>query len=74
MVENGFQVGYLGYIEGVFNEKLPGSEIKGMPHIQLRVKWMKSGFQAFYDMRYGSCASGFGWDSERCVVLADRAM
>ncbi|KAI4331773.1 hypothetical protein L6164_016730 [Bauhinia variegata] len=55
-------------------EKLSGCEIKGNPHIQSRLKTLKNSWQAVYDIVQGSHTSGFGWDKETNIVIADKAI
>ncbi|KAI4357267.1 hypothetical protein L6164_001228 [Bauhinia variegata] len=72
--DNGFKPGFLQYLEMMIIEKLPGCGIKGNPHIQSRLKTLKISWQAVYDMVQGSNRSGFGWDSDKNMVIADKAV
>ncbi|RWR94855.1 putative myb/SANT-like domain-containing protein [Cinnamomum micranthum f. kanehirae] len=69
--DNGFKPGFLGVIEAVLKQKLPGSGIKAKPHIDSRIKTMKKDFRVVYDMLNGENCSGFGWDPQKNVVVAE---
>ncbi|KAJ8617858.1 hypothetical protein MRB53_014044 [Persea americana] len=69
--DNGFKPGFLGVIEAVLKQKLPGSGIKAKPHIDSRIKTMKKDFHVVYDMLNGENCSSFGWDSHKNVVVAE---
>ncbi|XXG54444.1 hypothetical protein AAC387_Pa03g2319 [Persea americana] len=69
--DNGFKPGFLGVIEAVLKQKLPGSGIKAKPHIDSRIKTMKKDFRIVYDMLNGENYSGFGWDLHKNVVVAE---
>ncbi|KAJ8630543.1 hypothetical protein MRB53_023866 [Persea americana] len=70
--DNGFKLGFLGVIEAVLKQKLPGSGIKAKPHIDSRIKTMKKDFRVVYDMLNGKNCSGFGWDPHKNVVRDTR--
>ncbi|KAI4346242.1 hypothetical protein L6164_013310 [Bauhinia variegata] len=72
--DNGFKPGFLQYLETMIIEKLPGCGIKGNPHIQSRLKTLKNSWQAVYDMVQGSNTSGFGWDNEKNMDIAGKAV
>ncbi|KAJ8633129.1 hypothetical protein MRB53_026465 [Persea americana] len=57
--DNGFKPGFLGVLEAVLKQKLPGSEIKAKPHIDYRIKTMKKDFLDVYDMLNGENCSSF---------------
>ena len=71
LADNGFRPGYLLTLESMMNQKAPGCGLRGIPHIQSRIKTLKQSWQIVYDMLYGSNTSGFGWDPERKVVTAE---
>ena len=70
--DNDFQSGFLGVLEGVLHEKLPGCGIKAKPHIESRVKTLKSDTGTVLDMVNGVGCSGFGWDSNKNMVVAEK--
>ncbi|KAI8548481.1 hypothetical protein RHMOL_Rhmol07G0277000 [Rhododendron molle] len=70
--DNGFKAGSLTVIEGVLHEKLPGHGIKAKPHIESRIKTLKKDVCIVYDMIYGGSTSGFGWDPNTNMVVADK--
>lgn len=47
---NTFKVGYLTQLEKMMEKKLPGHELKAMPHIKSRVKLLKRQYSAINDM------------------------
>ncbi|KAF7841838.1 hypothetical protein G2W53_004136 [Senna tora] len=53
-------------------EKLPGSRLKGIPHIQSRLKTLGKNLSTVHDMVYGTNTSGLGWDEDRQLVVAER--
>ncbi|KAF7810658.1 hypothetical protein G2W53_037401 [Senna tora] len=67
-----FCSGYLSVIERKMQEKLPGSRLKGIPHIQSRLKTLGKNWSTVHDMVYGTNTSGFGWDEDRQLVVAER--
>ncbi|CAL5360079.1 unnamed protein product [Camellia sinensis] len=64
--------GFLGVLEGVLHEKLPGCGIKAKPHIESRVKTLKRDTGTVFDMVNGVGCSGFGWDSNTNMVVAEK--
>ena len=58
-VDTGFKVGYLGQLEKMFHTRIPGCGIKANPHIQSRVKLLKSQTMAIHEML--TKGSGFSW-------------
>nr|KAJ0189660.1 hypothetical protein LSAT_V11C800404280 [Lactuca sativa] len=50
---------------------LPNLGLKVEPHIKLRMKTWKNHFNIIHDMVYGTNTSGFGWDMDKCCVIAD---
>ena len=72
LTDNGFRPGYLLTLENMMNQKATGCGLKGIPHIQSRIKTLKQSWQTVYDMVYGSNTSGFGWDPDRKVVITEK--
>ncbi|KAL7167541.1 hypothetical protein ACSBR2_038078 [Camellia fascicularis] len=70
--DNDFKSGLLGVLEGVLHEKLPGCGIKAKPHIESRVKTLKTDTGSVFDMVNGVGCSGFGWDSNTNMVVAEK--
>ncbi|GJS92966.1 gypsy type transposase [Tanacetum coccineum] len=44
--------------------------LKADPHIKSRLKTWRTKFSIMHDMVFGSNTSGFGWDTEKCVLTA----
>lgn len=67
--DNGtFRNGYLQQLEKWMHERLPGCQLKGVLHIELRFKLWKRQYNAISEM-LGPIASGFGWnDAEKCTI------
>ncbi|CAL5360074.1 unnamed protein product [Camellia sinensis] len=70
--DNDFKSGFLGVLEGVLHEKLPGCGIKAKPHIESRVKTLKRDTGTVFDMVNRVGCSGFGWDSNTNMVVAEK--
>ncbi|WRX26280.1 Myb/SANT-like domain - like 10 [Theobroma cacao] len=51
--------------------KLPDANLKAKPHIESRIKTLKKKRAIIYDMVQGTHTSGFGWDDQRNMVVAD---
>ncbi|GMQ05449.1 hypothetical protein CsSME_00050471 [Camellia sinensis var. sinensis] len=54
------------------NHKLPGCGIKAKPHVESRVKTLKSDTGTVFDMVNRVGCSGFGWDSNKNMVVAEK--
>ncbi|XP_054785965.1 uncharacterized protein At2g29880-like [Prosopis cineraria] len=72
VADNGFKAGGLKKLQRMIEEKSPGCGILAVPHIQSRLKTLKTSWQVIYDMLYGSNTSGFGWDPDKQCVTADK--
>lgn len=68
--DNGFKPGFYLAIEKALTEKLPGAGIKAKPHIESRLKTLKTDWSVVYDMLNGNDSSGFGWDVENNMLEA----
>ncbi|GAB4860494.1 hypothetical protein Ancab_035652 [Ancistrocladus abbreviatus] len=55
----------------MLKEKLPNAGLQGNPHIHSRIKTLKRDWSIIYDMVYGKNISGFGWDDNRKMVVAE---
>ncbi|CAL5442710.1 unnamed protein product [Camellia sinensis] len=70
--DNDFKSGFLGVLEGVLHEKLPGCGIKAKPHIESRVQTLKRDTGTVFDVVNGVGCSGFGWDFNTNMVVAEK--
>ncbi|KAK9056344.1 hypothetical protein SSX86_027434 [Deinandra increscens subsp. villosa] len=68
--DNGFKPGFFNAVEQQLAISLPGAGIKAKPHIESRVKTMKSDWSAVYDMLSWNNTSGFGWDYQNAMLDA----
>ncbi|XP_017970223.1 PREDICTED: uncharacterized protein At2g29880 isoform X2 [Theobroma cacao] len=69
--DTGFRGGYLIELENMLATKLPDANLKAKPHIESRIKTLKKEWAIIYDMVQGTHTSGFGWDDQRNMVVAD---
>ncbi|KAF4359400.1 hypothetical protein F8388_005657 [Cannabis sativa] len=60
--EGNFKPGHLRAIEMKLKERMPGCDIQAKPHIESRMKTLKTHFQIVHEMLTGPFCSGFGWD------------
>ncbi|KAD4585989.1 hypothetical protein E3N88_23590 [Mikania micrantha] len=60
--DNGFKPGFFNAVEQQLAISLPNAGIKTKPHIESRIKTMKSDWSAVHDMLSWNNMSGFGWD------------
>ncbi|KAD3067808.1 hypothetical protein E3N88_35688 [Mikania micrantha] len=60
--DNGFKPGFFNAVEQQLAISLPNAGIKAKPHIESRIKTMKSDWSAIHDMLSWNNTSGFGWD------------
>ena len=69
--DNGtFKSGYLTQLEKSMAEKIPNCAIKGNPHINSRMRTLKSQYREVAEM-LSSAASGFGWDDDKKCITCD---
>ncbi|EOY16509.1 Uncharacterized protein TCM_035306 [Theobroma cacao] len=63
-----FKLGYLQQLEKWMAEKITNCQIRGIPHIQFRMRLLKSQYREVAEM-LGHSASGFRWtDVNKCVT------
>ncbi|KAL5549126.1 hypothetical protein UlMin_004357 [Ulmus minor] len=70
--EGNFKHGHLNAVEKYLEAKLPGCDLKAKPHIESRMKTLKAKFYVVHEMLTGPSCSGFGWDSYRKMVTAEK--
>ncbi|GAU43673.1 hypothetical protein TSUD_302360 [Trifolium subterraneum] len=66
-----FKPGYTKVLEKYIHNKFPGCTLRANPHIESRVKRLKSQYSAIKDM-LGPSASGFGWDDTRKMIMVEK--
>lgn len=71
---NNFKSGYLRALETALETKLLACGIKAKPHIKFRIKTLKMQFRTIHQMLTGPSCSGFGWDLEKKIVTAKKAV
>ncbi|KAI5411880.1 hypothetical protein KIW84_056807 [Lathyrus oleraceus] len=64
-----FKPGYTKVLEKYLHGKNPNCTLKANPHIESRVKRLKSQYSAIKDMMG---ASGFGWDDTRKMIIVEK--
>ncbi|KAL4590011.1 hypothetical protein LXL04_002929 [Taraxacum kok-saghyz] len=70
----GFKPGFFGAVETRLAVSLPNSGIKAKPHIESRIKTLKSDWSAVHDMMSWNNTSGLGWDSENKMLEAPQSV
>nr|KAJ0193002.1 hypothetical protein LSAT_V11C800402680 [Lactuca sativa] len=72
--DNGFKHGFFGAVETRLAVSLPNSRIKAKPHIESRIKTLKSDWFVVHDMMSWNNTSGFGWDYENKMLEAPQSV
>lgn len=70
--EGNFKPGHLQALEKKLHNRLPGCDLLAKPHIESRMKTLKTHFQIVHEMLTGPNCSGFGWDPDRKTVTAEK--
>ncbi|KAF4356152.1 hypothetical protein F8388_012302 [Cannabis sativa] len=70
--EGNFKPAYLKAFERALATKIPGCDLQARPHIDSRMKTLKTHFQIVHEMLTGPNCSGFGWDPEKQMVTAEK--
>ncbi|KAF4355543.1 hypothetical protein F8388_003124 [Cannabis sativa] len=70
--EGNFKPGYLKALEKALATKIPGCDLQARPHIESRMKTLKTHFQIVHEMLTGPNCSGFGWDPQKQMVTAEK--
>ncbi|MFQ6624552.1 hypothetical protein Gotur_003440 [Gossypium turneri] len=71
--DTGFKVGYLNELEKMLEKFLPNDMLKAKPNLESRIRTLKRDWSIIYDMLSGKNNSGFGWDEQRQLVVAEDA-
>lgn len=66
-----FKPGYTKLLEKYLHTKIPNCTLKARPHIESRVKRLKTHYYAIKDMLCLS-TSGFRWDDTRKMVVVEK--
>lgn len=66
-----FKPGYTKELEKYIHAKIPNCTLKASPHIESRVKHLKTQYSAIKDM-LGPNTSGFGWDTTRKMIIVEK--
>ncbi|XP_028784771.1 uncharacterized protein LOC114740731 [Neltuma alba] len=71
MCENGLRSGVLNTLKDMLYDLIPGCSLKAHPHIQSRIKKLKTDYGVVSDLLN---LFGFGWNAERKCVTAPKAV
>ncbi|KAK6128128.1 hypothetical protein DH2020_038131 [Rehmannia glutinosa] len=63
--ENGFKFGYLQALEQEMVKVLPGTDLKGIPHINSKIHVWKKDYGSLVSML---SRSGIGWNDSTCMI------
>ncbi|KAF4360758.1 hypothetical protein F8388_011474 [Cannabis sativa] len=72
--EGNFKPGHLRAIKMKLKERMPGCDIQAKPHMESRMKTLKTHFQIVHEMLTRPFCSGFGWDCNRKTVTAEKSV
>ncbi|XP_024022167.1 uncharacterized protein LOC21400367 [Morus notabilis] len=67
--DSGFKNGYAIQLETMMEGKLPGCGLKASPHIESRIKTLKSKYFALSEML---SHRGFGWNDKQMMLICDK--
>ncbi|XP_057528810.1 uncharacterized protein LOC130807564 [Amaranthus tricolor] len=67
--DGSFKGGFKNNLEEKLNEKFPGCGLKGIPHIESKIKWFKDKYNVLTEMFR---TSGFSWDNEKNMIVCER--
>ncbi|KAK5838652.1 hypothetical protein PVK06_007386 [Gossypium arboreum] len=72
--DTGFKADYLNELEKMLEKVLPDAKLKAKPNLESRIRTLKRDWSIVYDMLSGKNNSGFGWDENRQLVVAEDAV
>lgn len=67
--DSGFKNGYTIQLETMMERKLPDCGLKASPHIESRIKTLKSKYFALSEML---SHNGFGWNDKQMMLICDK--
>lgn len=67
--DSGFKNGYTIQLETMMERKLPDCGLKASPHIESRIKTLKSKYFALSEML---SRNGFGWNDKQMMLICDK--
>lgn len=68
--DNGFRAGYLGKIEDAIRKEFPNTDIKGTPHVTLKINAWKKSYNSLRGI-LGRSGVGFNSDNEYWIECDD---
>ncbi|XP_028792602.1 uncharacterized protein At2g29880-like [Neltuma alba] len=71
MSDNGLRPGVINKLKDMLHNLIPGCRIQAQPHIQSRIKKLKTHYGVVTDLLN---LSGFGWDSDKKCVTAPKTV
>lgn len=69
--DNGFKPGTFKEVETKLEQKLPGCGLKAQPHIESRLKLLKTKYGAISDMLNGG-SGAFAWNEESKMIISEK--